>query len=112
MKQVGFNCALGAKALRPHVNEIAGVADTLLCLYPNAGLPNEFGEYDESPEDMAAQITEFAREGLINIAGGCCGSTPEHIREIANQVASHPPREIPSIESKMRLSGLEPFVHG
>ena len=93
------------------MNEIAGVADTLLCLYPNAGLPNEFGEYDESPEDMAAQITEFAREGLINIAGGCCGSTPDHIRAIAQAVSPYAPRTVPDIDPHMRLSGLEPFFH-
>ncbi len=108
---VGFNCALGAKALRPHINEIAQVADTLICLYPNAGLPNEFGGYDESPEDMAAQIAEFASEGLLNIAGGCCGSTPEHIRAIAEAVSSFSPRPVPDIDPQMRLSGLEPFVH-
>lgn len=108
---VGFNCALGAKALRPHINEIANVADTLICLYPNAGLPNEFGGYDETPQDMAAQIAEFAAEGLLNIAGGCCGSTPEHIRAIAEAVSGYSPRAVPHIAPQMRLSGLEPFVH-
>ncbi len=107
---IGLNCALGATAMRPHLAEISGVADTLTCAYPNAGLPNAFGEYDESPEFMAGQIEAFAREGLVNIVGGCCGSTPEHIRAIADAVAKHPPREIPQVTPLMRLSGLEPFT--
>ncbi|MEO3997787.1 methionine synthase [Mesorhizobium sp. CAU 1732] len=107
---VGLNCALGADAMRAHLAEISGVADTFVCAYPNAGLPNEFGQYDESPEFMAAQIENFAREGLVNVVGGCCGSTPEHIRAIAEAVAKYPPREIPQIERRMRLSGLEPFT--
>ncbi|MFT4012799.1 MAG: methionine synthase [Paracoccus sp. (in: a-proteobacteria)] len=107
---VGLNCALGAAAMRPHLAELSGVADTLICAYPNAGLPNEMGQYDESPEDMAAQIAEFAREGLVNVVGGCCGSTPEHIAAIARAVADLPPREIPEIAPRLRLSGLEPFV--
>ncbi|MGA2945230.1 MAG: homocysteine S-methyltransferase family protein, partial [Xanthobacteraceae bacterium] len=84
---VGLNCALGAKEMRAHVAELSRVADTLICAYPNAGLPNEFGYYDESPEDMAALIGEFAESGLVNIAGGCCGTTPDHIRAIAKAVA-------------------------
>ncbi|MFN3546911.1 MAG: methionine synthase [Mesorhizobium sp.] len=107
---VGLNCALGAAAMRPHIAEISAVADTLTCAYPNAGLPNAFGQYDESPEFMAAQVEAFAREGLVNIVGGCCGSTPEHIRTIAAAVAKHPPRAIPDVAPLMRLSGLEPFV--
>ena len=82
----------------------------MVCAYPNAGLPNEFGRYDESPEFMAAQIEEFAREGLVNIVGGCCGSTPEHIRAIAEAVKKYPPRAIPDVAPLMRLSGLEPFA--
>jgi 5-methyltetrahydrofolate--homocysteine methyltransferase len=107
---IGLNCALGAKAMRAHLAELSGVADTFVCAYPNAGLPNEFGKYDESPEFMAAQIEGFAREGLVNIVGGCCGTTPEHIRAIAEAVGKRPPREIPTVQPLMRLSGLEPFV--
>jgi 5-methyltetrahydrofolate--homocysteine methyltransferase len=107
---IGLNCALGANAMRAHLAEISGAADTFTCAYPNAGLPNEFGQYDESPEFMAAQIEEFAREGLVNVVGGCCGSTPEHIRAIANAVSKYPPREIPEHKPQMRLSGLEPFT--
>jgi 5-methyltetrahydrofolate--homocysteine methyltransferase len=107
---VGLNCALGAEAMRPHVAELSEVADTLICVYPNAGLPNAFGQYDESPEFMAAQVEGFAAEGLINVVGGCCGTTPDHIRAIAAGVAKHRPRKIPTIEPRMRLSGLEPFT--
>jgi 5-methyltetrahydrofolate--homocysteine methyltransferase len=106
---VGFNCALGAEDLRAHIADIGRVADTLVCAYPNAGLPNEFGGYDESPEYMARLIGEFARDGLVNIVGGCCGTTPEHIQAIAAAVAPHTPREIPTIAPRLRLSGLEPF---
>jgi 5-methyltetrahydrofolate--homocysteine methyltransferase len=108
---IGFNCALGAKELRQHVAEIAKVSDTLICAYPNAGLPNEFGEYDESPEYMAEQLEEFASDGLVNIIGGCCGSSPEHIRAIATAVSKHQPRAVPVLNTQMRLSGLEPFIH-
>ena len=107
---IGLNCALGADAMRPHLAELSGVADTFTCAYPNAGLPNAFGRYDESPEFMAAQIEEFAREGLVNVVGGCCGSTPEHIRAIAEAVAKYPPRGRAEHEPLMRLSGLEPFT--
>ncbi|MER9003800.1 MULTISPECIES: methionine synthase [unclassified Mesorhizobium] len=107
---IGLNCALGANAMRAHLAEISGAADTFVCAYPNAGLPNEFGRYDESPDFMAAQIEDFAREGLVNVVGGCCGSTPDHIRAIAEAVKKYPPRAIPEIERKMRLSGLEPFT--
>jgi 5-methyltetrahydrofolate--homocysteine methyltransferase len=107
---IGLNCALGAKAMRAHLAEIANVADTFVCAYPNAGLPNEFGKYDESPEAMAAQIGGFAEEGLLNVVGGCCGSTPDHIRAIAEAVRGKPPRRIPSNAPAMRLSGLEPFT--
>ncbi|MBD9509174.1 methionine synthase [Ensifer sp. ENS10] len=107
---IGLNCALGANAMRAHIDELSGVADTLVCAYPNAGLPNEFGQYDETPEQMAAQVEAFARDGLLNIVGGCCGSTPAHISAIARAVAKHPPREIPKVEPLMRLSGLEPFT--
>ncbi len=107
---IGLNCALGATAMRPHLAELSEAADTLICAYPNAGLPNAFGQYDESPEFMAEQVEGFAREGLVNIVGGCCGSTPEHIKAIAEAVAKHKPREIPQRPPLMRLSGLEPFT--
>ncbi|WP_026615574.1 methionine synthase [Ensifer aridi] len=107
---IGLNCALGANAMRAHIDELSTVADTLVCAYPNAGLPNEFGCYDESPEAMTAQVEAFARDGLVNIVGGCCGSTPAHIRAIAEAVAKYPPRRVPEIERRMRLSGLEPFT--
>src|SRR5450759_2484887 len=106
---IGFNCALGAEDLRAHNADIVRVADTLCCAYPNAGLPNEFGQYDESPEYMARLIGEFAASGLVNIVGGCCGTTPDHVAAIAAAVAPHRPRTIPSIEPRLRLSGLEPF---
>ncbi|WP_337184135.1 methionine synthase [Shinella sp.] len=107
---IGLNCALGANAMRAHLAEIASVAQTFVCAYPNAGLPNAFGQYDESPEEMAAQIEGFMREGLVNVVGGCCGSTPDHIRAIAAAAARHRPRAIPDIPRHMRLSGLEPFT--
>jgi 5-methyltetrahydrofolate--homocysteine methyltransferase len=107
---IGLNCALGAEQMREHLAEISDIADTFVCAYPNAGLPNEFGEYDESPEHMAAQIAEFAREGLVNVVGGCCGSTPEHIAAIAAAVAGYAPRTVPTKAPLMRLSGLEPFT--
>ena len=107
---IGLNCALGADAMRPHLQELSGVADTFICAYPNAGLPNEFGQYDETPEMMAKQVEGFARDGLVNIVGGCCGSTPDHIRAIADAVAGHKPRQVPEHRSFMSLSGLEPFV--
>jgi 5-methyltetrahydrofolate--homocysteine methyltransferase len=107
---VGFNCALGAEDLRAHIADIGRVADVLVCAYPNAGLPNEFGQYDESPEYMARLIGEFAEAGLVNIVGGCCGTTPDHIAAIAAAVAPHQPRVVPAIEPRLRLSGLEPFA--
>ncbi|MFN3169780.1 MAG: methionine synthase [Hyphomicrobiales bacterium] len=106
---IGLNCALGAKEMRAHIAELAKVSDTLVCAYPNAGLPNEFGAYDESPEATAGMLEEFAESGLVNVVGGCCGTTPDHIRAIANAVKGKAPREVPEIEPMMRLSGLEPF---
>ena len=107
---VGLNCALGPKELRPHLLEISTVANTLVTAHPNAGLPNEFGGYDLDPENMAETVAEFASAGLLNIVGGCCGTTPEHIRAIADAVATIRPRQIPTIEPACRLSGLEPFT--
>jgi 5-methyltetrahydrofolate--homocysteine methyltransferase len=109
---IGLNCSFGAAQLRPSVDEIAHVAGTYVSVYPNAGLPNEMGEYDESPEFMAGLLEEWARDGLINIVGGCCGTTPDHIRAIAAAVSKYPPRHVPEVSHKLRLSGLEPFVHG
>jgi 5-methyltetrahydrofolate--homocysteine methyltransferase len=105
---VGLNCALGSKELRQYVEELARISEVPVSAYPNAGLPNEFGEYDETPEMMAAEVGEWAEAGWLNIVGGCCGTTPEHIRAMAEAVAGHPPREIPEIPKKLRLSGLEP----
>jgi 5-methyltetrahydrofolate--homocysteine methyltransferase len=107
---IGLNCALGANAMRAHIAELSDVADTFVCAYPNAGLPNEFGGYDESPEFMAAQLEQFAREGLVNIVGGCCGTTPDHIRAFAAVVAPYKPRRVPKVEPMLRLAGLEPFT--
>src|SRR6201996_8115023 len=107
---IGLNCALGAKQMRAHIAELGRVADTLICAYPNAGLPNEFGHYDESPAIMAEQIGEFAASGIVNIVGGCCGTTPDHIRAIAAAVAGRKPRQIPSVPPRLRLSGLEAFT--
>ncbi len=107
---VGLNCALGASAMREHLAEIADAADTFICAYPNAGLPNAFGQYDESPETMAAEIAGFAADGLVNIVGGCCGSTPDHIRAIAEAVHALKPRVVRKVAPLMRLSGLEPFT--
>jgi 5-methyltetrahydrofolate--homocysteine methyltransferase len=107
---VGLNCALGANAMREHLAEIADAADTFVCAYPNAGLPNAFGQYDEGPETMASEIAGFAADGLVNIVGGCCGSTPDHIRAIADAVRSFKPRTVRAAPPLMRLSGLEPFT--
>ncbi|MFZ5558232.1 MAG: methionine synthase [Pseudomonadota bacterium] len=105
---IGLNCALGAKDLRPHVEELSNVADVYVSAHPNAGLPNAFGGYDETPEYMAGLLKEFARERLINIVGGCCGTTPAHIKAIHDAVLECEPRRVPVIEKKLRLSGLEP----
>ncbi len=106
---VGLNCALGAPEMRPYIAEIARIADTYVSCYPNAGLPNAFGEYDESPERQASYLAEFAEAGLLNIVGGCCGTTPAHIAEIAKVVEGKPQRVLPEIEVATRLSGLEPL---
>ena len=101
---VGLNCALGAKDLRPHMDALGAIAECLLSTHPNAGLPNAFGEYDESPEMMAETLGEFARAGLLNLVGGCCGTTPAHIRAMAELVKNYPPRAIPERPVEMRLS--------
>jgi 5-methyltetrahydrofolate--homocysteine methyltransferase len=106
---IGLNCALGAAEMRPHIAELSRVADTYICAYPNAGLPNEFGEYDETPEMTAAHIRAWAEAGLVNVVGGCCGTTPEHITAIAKAVEGVAPRRIPEVPRMLRLSGLEPF---
>ena len=106
---IGLNCALGATELRPHIEELSRVSNTLISVHPNAGLPNEFGEYDETAEEMTAIVDEFAASGFLNIIGGCCGTTPEHIRLISEAMEKHKPRTIPEIELGCRLAGLEPF---
>ena len=107
---VGLNCALGASELRPYLEELSNKAETHVSAHPNAGLPNEFGEYDEAPAEMAKVVEEFAQSGFLNIVGGCCGTTPAHIKAIANAVAPYAPRPIPEIPKACRLSGLEPFT--
>ncbi|MDN4175144.1 methionine synthase [Nocardioides sp. SOB77] len=107
---VGLNCALGAKEMRPYIAEMSRVADTFVSCYPNAGLPNAFGEYDEAAEETAAVVREFAEAGFVNLVGGCCGTTPAHIGAIAGAVADATPREVPAVSPALRLSGLEPFT--
>ncbi len=107
---VGLNCALGAEEMRPHVQALSKIADTHILAYPNAGLPNAFGEYDETPAHMSSQIMPWAEDGWINIVGGCCGSTPGHIAKLAESAALHSPRPTPEISPALRLSGLEPFT--
>ncbi len=107
---IGLNCALGAQEMREHIVTLSNIADTYICAYPNAGLPNELGEYDQSPERMAELVEEFAASGLVNIIGGCCGTTPDHIAAFAGAVLKHKPRDIPYIKPQMHLSGLERFT--
>ncbi len=107
---IGLNCALGADEMRPYVAELSRVADTFVSCYPNAGLPNAFGEYDESPETMSGVVGEFASSGLVNIIGGCCGTTPEHVAQLVAAVAGMPPRSVPEVPSATRLAGLEPLT--
>lgn len=106
---VGLNCALGPDLMRQHIAAIARVADTRIISYPNAGLPNAFGEYDESPQQVARHLSEWSRSGLVNVLGGCCGTTPEHIAAIAQAAMGKATRAIPAPPRAMRLSGLEPF---
>src|SRR5450830_1860172 len=109
---IGLNCALGAALMRPYAEELSKIADTFVCIYPNAGLPNPMSDtgFDELPEDTSALLKEFAEAGFVNIAGGCCGTTPPHIKAIADILQTQAPRVVPSIEPAMRLSGLEPFT--
>ncbi len=109
---VGLNCALGAEAFRDYTYALSQVAGTYTHIYPNAGLPNEFGEYDDTPEQMAAVLRDYAAEGMLNVVGGCCGTTPAHIKAFAETVRDLPPRPLPAIEPRLRLSGLEPLVVG
>lgn len=106
---VGFNCALGAEQLRPHIEEIASVSESFVSTHPNAGLPNEFGEYDQSPDEMAAIVSEFAASGFVNIVGGCCGTTPAHISRLAESIQNLAPRKPPATDPACHLSGLEAF---
>jgi 5-methyltetrahydrofolate--homocysteine methyltransferase len=107
---VGLNCSFGATQLRPHVRALSQIADTLIMVYPNAGLPNELGQYDEAPQTTAALVKEWADHGQVNILGGCCGSTPDHIAAMASAVQGLPARTLPTPETVTRLAGLEPFV--
>lgn len=107
---IGLNCSFGATQLRPHVKALSEIADTLIMVYPNAGLPNELGAYDEEPETTAGLVSEWARAGQVNVLGGCCGSTPAHIAAIAEAASALPPRQLPVLEPVTRLAGLEPFV--
>jgi 5-methyltetrahydrofolate--homocysteine methyltransferase len=106
---VGLNCALGADLMRPHIAELARIADTLVAAYPNAGLPNAMGDYDEGPDETACMLEEWAKSGIVNILGGCCGTTPDHIRHVAEAVADAKPRPLPERPTAMRLAGLEAF---
>jgi 5-methyltetrahydrofolate--homocysteine methyltransferase len=106
---IGLNCSFGADQLRPHLAMLSKEADCLIMAYPNAGLPNDLGEYDEMPDETAELIGDWLKDGLVNIVGGCCGTTPEHIAAIAKAVADQEPRKIPAIAVHTRLSGLEPF---
>ncbi|MEY3839028.1 MAG: homocysteine-N5-methyltetrahydrofolate transmethylase, B12-dependent, partial [Pseudomonadota bacterium] len=109
---IGLNCALGAALMRPYAEELSNIADTYICIYPNAGLPNPMSDtgFDEKPKDTSSLIKEFATSGFVNIAGGCCGTTPEHIRAIADEIKNIKPREVPTVETVTRLSGLESFL--
>ena len=106
---IGFNCALGAEQLRPHIEETSNIVASYVSTHPNAGLPNEFGEYDQSPEEMAVIVGDFAKRGFVNIIGGCCGTTPEHIARLAETVSKYPPRKPPTLSPACRLGGLEAF---
>ena len=107
---IGFNCALGAEQLRPYLKDLSDVADTYVSVYPNAGLPNEFGEYEQTPEEFASLVKEFSSAGLINVVGGCCGTTPPHIKAVTEVVSYHEPRKVPAKRPGLFLSGLEPVA--
>jgi 5-methyltetrahydrofolate--homocysteine methyltransferase len=107
---IGLNCSFGAAQLRAHIATLSPLADTLVMAYPNAGLPNDLGEYDEAAADTAAQVREWCEQGIVNIVGGCCGTTPDHIRAIAETVRNYPPRAIPTVERRTRLAGIEPMI--
>jgi 5-methyltetrahydrofolate--homocysteine methyltransferase len=107
---IGLNCSFGAEQLRPHVQILSDIADTYLMAYPNAGLPNDLGEYDELPDTTASLVRVWASNGRVNALGGCCGSTPDHIAAMAKAVEGIAPREVPTTEPEMRLAGLEPFT--
>jgi 5-methyltetrahydrofolate--homocysteine methyltransferase len=106
---VGLNCALGAELMRPHIAELSRIADTLVSAYPNAGLPNAMGEYDETPDQTGHMLHDWAEQGIVNILGGCCGTTPDHIKHVADAVRGLSPRPVPERPTAMRLAGLEPF---
>ncbi len=109
---IGLNCALGATLMRPYVEELSTIADTFVCIYPNAGLPNPMSDtgFDETPDVTSSLVKEFAESGFLNVAGGCCGTTPAHINAIYNQIKDVPPRLVPELPQTLKLSGLEPFV--
>lgn len=107
---IGLNCAFGAEHLRPHAVTLSAIADANVCVYPNAGLPNEMGEYDETPDVTAGHLRDWAKEGLLNMTGGCCGTTPDHIAAIAKAVDGIAPRQLPDITPGMRLAGLDPIT--
>jgi 5-methyltetrahydrofolate--homocysteine methyltransferase len=107
---IGLNCSFGAAQLRSHVASLSSIADALIMAYPNAGLPNDLGEYDEGPETTAAQVRQWGEQGIVNIVGGCCGTTPGHIAAIARTVADYPPRKLPERQRRTMLAGIEPMV--
>ena len=107
---IGINCSLGAEQMRPFVEDLSSIADKPMSVYPNAGLPNEMGDYDETPKITSSVIEEFAKNGFVNIVGGCCGTTPEHIKAIADAVKKYDPRVVSKQEPQLYLSGLEPEI--
>lgn len=106
---IGFNCALGAELMRPHISSLSRISDTLVAAFPNAGLPNEMGEYDETPDQTSDKLGGWAKDGMVNIIGGCCGTTPDHVKALAKMIEGLAPREIAPSKNTMRLAGLEPF---
>jgi len=106
---IGFNCALGAELMLPHIAQLSRIHDTLVAAHPNAGLPNEMGEYDEEPHEPADKLRPWAEDGIVNVIGGCCGTTPTHVKAVAEAIEGLKPREIAPSKKTMRLAGLEPF---